>query len=374
MERILALIGPTATGKTALSVRLAEELGGEIISGDSMQIYRGLDIGTAKITPAEARGIPHYLIDSREHWESFTVADYQRLAREKIADIASRGKRPILAGGSGLYLYGALYNYTFRPENTAGAEPTFGSGTAGALAKTAGAVEGVDGTTEPPVTLGAAPVEPIAPLGAVEPPPASGDELWRRLRAVDPVTADRLHPHDQKRARRALAYYQLHGEPISRNNQALAAPELVLPTLLLGLYLPRPLLYNRIDRRVDQMLDDGLVAEVKRLRAAGLTRDSQAGQAIGYKRLLDYLDGAGGSLAETAELIKRDSRRYAKRQLTWFRRDDRILWLDGERMATEAGREILLNGIGRSEREGWDLAALAQYLQAAGLISSKERA
>ena len=294
-DQIIAVVGPTASGKSALAVSLAQIMDGEVISGDSMQIYRGLDIGTAKATAAERRGIPHHLLDLRDPGESFSAADYQALARRAIEEIRSRGMRPILAGGTGLYIDSALYNYEYEPEGNRRSSP------ASREALTA---------------------------EAKEKGPAA---LWERLRAKDPDAAGRLHPNDTKRIIRALEYESAHDKPISMNRAARKTPELIFPTVLIGLNLRRELLYRRIDRRVDLMMESGLPAEVAALCERGaLKPETQSGQAIGYKQLMFHLDGEF-SLDQAVNAIKRESRRYAKRQLTWFRRNPDIIWINAEK-------------------------------------------
>jgi len=292
--KIVAIVGPTATGKSDLAVRIALALDGEVVSGDSMQIYRGLDIGTAKIKEEERRGIPHHLLDLCELTERFSAAEYQRAARAAFADIFSRGKTPILVGGTGLYVDSALYPYTYAREDKAPAD-----GTKRAIREALQRKAGEQGS----------------------------QALWEKLFATDPASADRIHPHDTKRLVRALEYALIHEKPISQNTEALHRAESVFPVALFGLDMPRELLYARIDRRVDRMMEDGFLAEVSALRDRGLTPDCQAGQAIGYKQLLQHLEGKL-SLAQALEAIKRESRRYAKRQLTWFSRNHAIRWLD----------------------------------------------
>ena len=289
---MIAVVGPTGAGKSDFAVELALALDGEIISGDSMQIYRGMDIGTAKLPPEQRRGIPHHLIDLRDPGERFSAAAYQALARQTITDILQRGKRPILAGGTGLYIDSALTNYDYRREVRVG----FGT-----------LRESLQAETDK--------------LGLVA--------MWDKLKEVDSLSAERLHPNDSKRVIRALEYYRIHGEPISTNKAAYETPTDLYPTLWIGLDAPREILYKRIDDRVDRMMQAGLLDEVKALYERGLKPDNQAGQAIGYRQLLQYLAGEQ-NLDEAVEAIKRESRRYAKRQLTWFHRNKKIVWLDAD--------------------------------------------
>ena len=287
--RVFAVVGPTATGKSAFAVRLAAALGGEVISGDSMQVYRGMDIGTAKVTERERMGIPHHLLDLRSPQESFSAAEYQSLARQAIAEIHARGKIPVLAGGTGLYIDSALLNYAYEEES-----PLIKEETARIIMEQ-----------------------------------NAGADLWASLKAADPGSARQLHPNDTKRILRALAYQRIHGKPISSNRAAYASPQLLYPTYWIGLTMERDKLYQRINQRVDGMMEAGFLAEVQNLRAQGLRLDSQAGHAIGYKQLLLHLEGEL-ALEEALVSIKRESRRYAKRQMTWFRRNPHIHWLDGE--------------------------------------------
>lgn len=288
--QIIAVVGPTASGKSDLAVRIAQRLEGEIISADSMQIYRGMDIGTAKVTREEMGGIPHHLIDIREPQESFSAAEFQALAREKIREIAGRRKLPILVGGTGLYLNSVTDPYDFsgpKVERTGEIRAHYHN-----LAKSQGK-----------------------------------EKLYEELLSVDPESARKLHPNDEKRVIRALEYFRLNGKPISENLQAARKTESLYSVYWIGLNMDRKLLYRRIEERVDAMMAAGLLDEVKALLAQGCQPDSQAMQGIGYRQLIQHLQG-DLALQEAVDLIKQESRRYAKRQLTWFRRDTRIHWHD----------------------------------------------
>ena len=277
--KLIAVVGPTASGKTELSLRLAEALNGEILSCDSMQIYRGMDVGTAKPSAKERRGIPHHLIDIVSPEESFSCADYKRLAEEAIRDALSRGKTPIFCGGTGLYLDAVLRGGDFSP-----AVP--------------------DGLRES--------------LEREDP-----DALWEELLAVDPEAAATMHKNNRKRVIRALEIYRGTGKTKTEWDRLSQQSESPYDALIVGLdYQDRQILYNRIDRRVDLMLEQGLAEEAK---ALALDRSSTAGQAIGYKELYLWLDGVLPR-EEAIELLKKNTRHYAKRQLTWFRRDPRTLW------------------------------------------------
>ncbi len=271
---VIAVVGPTASGKSSLSVRIASEIGGEIVSCDSMQVYRGMNIGTAKITPEEMMGIPHYLIDVADPDAPFSCADYTVLARAAIDDIISRGKIPILCGGTGLYLESAVYDRT---------------------------MESPGGDAEIRAELDA----------------RSNDENYSELLEVDPESAAAIHKNNRKRVIRALEIYRVSGISKSEwdrkskiNSSGYDARIAVLDAS------DREFLYKRADSRVDKMMSDGLLEEV---RSLSLNPASTAGQAIGYKELEIYLDG-GCTLDEAIENIKRASRNYIKRQITWFKR------------------------------------------------------
>ena len=276
---VVAIVGPTASGKTALSIELAKKYNGEIINGDSMQIYRGLDIGTAKITEEEMEGVPHHLLSFKEPTESFSVADYQKLVRAKIAEIQARGKLPIIVGGSGLYVQAVLYDFQFTEEQ----------------------------------------VDEVARKAYYEELEKLGPEaMHAKLKNLDPQTAETIHPNNTRRVIRALEMIELSG--VSKASEAQNRGEVPLYNhviLGLGQNMSREALYDRINRRVDIMMEKGLLEEVKGLWQQNI-RDVQSIQAIGYKELYDYLDGKC-SLEEAIDSLKQNSRRYAKRQLTYFR-------------------------------------------------------
>lgn len=304
MDKLLVIVGPTAVGKSALGVEVALRCKGEVISGDSMQVYRHLDIGTAKIKPEEARGVPHHLIDIKDPDETFSVAEFQILARQHITEINKRGRLPILLGGTGLYIQAVLDEYEFAPQKEDRGYR-----------------------------------QELRNLAAVK-----GDSwLHSRLERVDPQAAEKLHPHDVRRIIRALEYYHCTGRPISANRSA-GSP--IGPkryeTAIIGLTMERPVLYRRIEERVDHMMEQGFLEEVKKLLALGCRPDHQSMQGLGYKQLVSCLRGEI-TLDMAVEMIKRDTRRFAKRQLTWFRRDPRINWLRIDRYndRTTLLREIL---------------------------------
>ena len=300
--RVAAVVGPTASGKTSLAIRLAKKLGGEVISCDSMQIYRGMDIGTAKPTPAEMDGVPHHLIDVCDPSDDFSAADYAVLAKSALDDILSRGKLPIFCGGTGLYLDAVL---TGNQYSDAPADPE----------------------------LRASLLADAERYGA--------DDLWRRLYDVDPVEAAKVHPNNVKRVARALEIFLSTGRQKSLWDAESRLSSPALNVVKLGLERPRDELYSRIDLRVDLMMRDGLLDEVEALVSSGkLPRASTAAQAIGYKELIDYLDGKC-SLSDAVGQIKLSSRRYSKRQMTWFRRDKSVNWLETRDMT--GNFEVIVN-------------------------------
>lgn len=285
-EKLLVVCGPTASGKTRLAIDLAERLDGEIVGADSMQIYKGMTIGTAKPTITEMRGIPHHLVDFLDPGESFSVADYVRLAKDAVAGIRARGHLPVLCGGTGLYISSLIDNIGFED------------------------LKAPDSLRNELKTL------------AEE---KGGEYMLERLSACDPELAAKLHPNDLGRIIRALEVYDLTGTPMSelQRRSRMNPPEYDLCMLGLG-FQNRETLYERVNMRVDSMLRQGLAEEAEALLRAGHMKT--ASQAIGYKELTDYFAG-GESLEEAAENIKRETRRLAKRQMTWFRRDSRIHWL-----------------------------------------------
>ncbi|MBQ8185137.1 MAG: tRNA (adenosine(37)-N6)-dimethylallyltransferase MiaA [Lachnospiraceae bacterium] len=287
-QPLIILTGPTAVGKTKLSISLAKAVGGEIISADSMQVYKHMDIGSAKIRPEEMEGVPHYLVDELEPWEEFHVVRFQEMARAAMADIYARGKVPILVGGTGFYIQAVLndIDFTENEENT-----QFRS-----------RLE-----------------QEAKELGA--------QVLHHRLKEVDPVSAEQIHTNNVKRVIRALEFYQLTGTPISEHNEQQKQKESPYNFAYFVLNDDRAYLYERIDVRVDQMLEEGLVEEVKALKEMGCTRDMVAMQGLGYKEILDYLDGEC-TLEEAVYILKRDTRHFAKRQITWFKREREVIWLD----------------------------------------------
>lgn len=281
------LTGPTASGKTALSIRLAKEYDCEIVCMDSMQIYRGMNIGTAKPTEEEMAGIPHHMLDVADPVEAFSVARYQGLAEECIADIHARGKRALLVGGTGLYLRALRQPMAM------------------------GDVSADEGIR--------------AELEALAAEEGGKQRLHDMLEAVDPETAARLHLNDVRRAVRALEVYRLTGVPFSKQPQL--QTESRFAYRVASLTMDRALLYGRIEKRVDQMIGQGLVDEVRGLLDSGVPADCQAMKAIGYKEIVPYIRGES-TWEETDYLLKLNTRHYAKRQLTWMRREEDVCWVD----------------------------------------------
>jgi len=287
-KRVLVITGPTATGKSALGVALAHRLGGEILSADSMQVYRGMDIGTAKITSAEMQGVPHHLLDVADPDENYSAARWVAAAAEAAEEVFARGRVPILVGGTGLYIDSLLSGRDFA-----------GSGAE----------------------------SPLREELSAEYDRIGGEAFRELLRQVDPDRAEKLHPSDRKRLVRAMEVWRVTGEPISVHDARTRALPPRWDSLRVALtYADRASLYARIDRRVDEMVAAGLFDEVTRLLNAGLSPECTAMQAIGYKESARYLLGRCDRETAIGE-IKRGSRRYAKRQLTWLRRDPTLRWI-----------------------------------------------
>lgn len=288
---IVAIVGPTACGKTRLSIALCQALSGEAISMDSMQVYRGMDVGTAKPTLKERAGVRHHMLDVASPRENFTVSSYREGAQRAIADIAARGKLPVLVGGTGLYLNALTYQMEFAE------------------------------------SMGDEAIR--ARLHAVADAPKGRARLHAMLEAVDPASAHRLHENDVRRVVRALEVYEITGKPMSAHADV-RRPNTAYAPLIYGLTMARERLYARIDARVDAMLASGLVEEVQELLEQGIEPGiAGAMQAIGYKETVAALQG-NCTLEEAAIAIKRESRRYAKRQWTWFRGDARVRWIHWE--------------------------------------------
>ncbi|MCU4711924.1 tRNA (adenosine(37)-N6)-dimethylallyltransferase MiaA [Bacillus cereus] len=296
-EKVAVIIGPTAVGKTKLSIDLAKALNGEIISGDSMQIYRTMDIGTAKVTQAEMDGIPHYMVDIKNPEDSFSVAEFQERVRKHIREITERGKLPIIVGGTGLYIQSVLFDYQFTDD--------------------AGDV------------IYREQMEKLALERGVE-------YVHKKLQEVDPESAERIHANNVRRVIRALEIFHTTGEKMSDQIEK-QEKELLYDVSLIGLTMDREMLYDRINLRVDLMMEQGLLEEVEGLYNRGI-RDCQSIQAIGYKEIYDYFENRA-PLEDAVSQLKTNSRRYAKRQLTWFRNKMDVTWFD----VTDGGKtsEIL---------------------------------
>ena len=309
---LIAVVGPTASGKTALAI--AKELGGEIVSADSMQIYRGMDIATAKPTPEEMAEVPHHLIGFWPPEKPFSVAQYAVLAREKIDDILRRGRVPVLCGGTGLYIK-AIVDHIQYEEETGG-----------------------DAVLRERLRRQAQDEGNLA--------------VWRQLQAMDPQTAERIHPNNLGRVIRAIEVMQVSGRSIREQEERSRQAPCPYHVIQIGLrYRNRENLYERIGRRVDAMAEAGLLEEARAVRQQGLT--ATAAQAIGYKELYDWMDGTL-PLEEALENLKRSTRRYAKRQLTWFGADARIRWIEPD--ALQAGETVTEQAMRIIENDGEETA------------------
>ncbi len=292
---LIILTGPTAVGKSALSIQLAKRINGEIISADSMQVYKGMDIGTAKITSSEMEGIKHHLIDILDPIDEFNVVLFQQLGLSAINDIYSRNKVPIIVGGTGFYIQALLYNITFEDN------------------------EGDNSYRKE-----------LEELTQEKGP----QYLHDLLKSIDPTSAKEIHPNNVKRVIRALEYFHLTNKPISAHNQEERQKNSPYNFAYFVLTDDRKLIYDRINKRVDLMLEQGLIEEVEALKTLGCTQAMVSMQGIGYKEIFDYLSGEV-SLEDTTFLLKRDTRHFAKRQLTWFNREKEVTWLDRSVLGTD---------------------------------------
>ncbi|MDK2798636.1 MAG: tRNA dimethylallyltransferase [Clostridiales bacterium] len=284
---LIVIVGPTAVGKTALSIELALKINGEIVSADSMQIYRYMDIGTAKSTIEEQKGVKHYLIDEINPDEEFSVAKYKELADRYIDEILSKGKYPIMVGGTGLYVNSVIDNIKFSETIC----DWHYRSELNHLAKVKG-----------------------------------NEYVHQMLQQVDPITAHRLHVNDIRRIIRALEVYKYTGIPISKHQVESRKEPSPYKTAIIGLTMDREWLYKRINLRVDKMIEQGLIQEVQKLLKMGYSKEMTSMKGLGYKEMIDYIENKI-TLEQAVELLKRNTRRYAKRQLTWFRRDQRIHWI-----------------------------------------------
>ena len=285
---LIILTGPTAVGKTSASINLAKAVNGEIISADSMQVYRHMDIGSAKIRAEEMEGICHHLIDILEPDEEFHVVRFQQLAKQAMEEIYGRGRIPILVGGTGFYIQAVLYDTDFTEND---GDPAYRKA-----------------------------LETLAQEQGAE-------TLHARLKEVDPKSAEEIHAHNVKRVIRALEYFHLTGQPISAHNEEQRQKESPYCFAYFVLNDDRANLYRRIDKRVDQMMDEGLLEEVQLLKDMGYHKKMVSMQGLGYKEMLDHLDGIC-PLEEAVRILKRDTRHFAKRQLTWFKRERDVIWLN----------------------------------------------
>ena len=294
-QKLVVITGPTAVGKTKLSIELAKQIGGEIISADSMQVYKFMNIGTDKISPDKMDGVPHHLIDFLDPHEDFNVFSFQKLVKEAIADIASRGKVPIIVGGTGFYIQAVLYDIDFTETD----EDESYRHELEERAKT----EGVH-------------------------------VLHEELRAVDPESAIAIHENNSKRVIRALEYYKKTGKKISQHNTEQHERTSPYDFKYFVLTDDRSVLYSRIEKRVDQMIEDGLEREVKELLGMDIPRDATSMQGLGYREMIGFLEGEY-DLERAVYLIKRNTRHFAKRQLTWFKRERDVIWINKQ----EFGRD-----------------------------------
>lgn len=288
---LIILTGPTAVGKTALSIGLAKAVGGEIISADSMQVYKGMDIGTAKIAPEEMDGVPHYLVDELEPWEEFNVVVFQKLCKQYMEQIYAKGKIPIIVGGTGFYIQSVLYDIDFTGNE---ADTSYRQ-----MLERKAEDEGAE-------------------------------VLHQELAKVDQESAEQIHPNNVKKVIRAMEYYHQTGQKISEHNETQRQKESPYDFIYYVLSLPREILYDRINKRVDLMRQEGLEEEVKRLEERGCTREMVSMQGLGYKEILDAFTGKC-TMDEAFDKIKLETRHFAKRQFTWFRRERTVTWLDKEK-------------------------------------------
>lgn len=309
---LIILTGPTAVGKTELSIKLAKKIGGEIISADSMQVYKQMDIGTAKVMPEEMQGVKHFLIDEFEPDEDFNVVKFKEYAKKYMEEIYAAGKIPIIAGGTGFYIQALLYDIDFEDND---ADYSYRRSLEQMAEEKGAAV------------------------------------LHEMLQKVDPKSAETIHENNVKRVIRALEYFEKTKRPISEHNESQRQNESPYNFAYFVLTDERKVLYNRINLRVDKMMEQGLLEEVKALKEKGCHKEMVSMQGIGYKEMLDYLDGIY-NYEDAVDLLKKDTRHFAKRQLTWFRREKEVIWLDkslyernDERILEKMSKELTKRGI-----------------------------
>lgn len=295
MKPMVILTGPTAVGKTELSIGLAKAINAEIISADSMQVYQKMNIGTAKIRPEEMQGVRHYLVDELDPSEEFHVAKFQEMAQNALEQIYAKRKIPLIVGGTGFYIQGLLYDIDFTKEDGDKSYREF----LNQKAKNEGK-----------------------------------DVLHRMLHEIDPVSAEKIHQNNVKRVIRALEFYKMNGYPISKHNEEEAKKQSPYNFAYFVLNHQRDILYDRINRRVDLMVQEGLIDEVRKLKEEGYKKSMVSMQGIGYKEVFEYLEG-NLSLEETIDTIKKDTRHFAKRQLTWFGREKEVTMIDKSRFQSE---------------------------------------
>lgn len=294
-NKLIILTGPTSVGKTALSLALAKAVDGEIISADSMQVYKHMDIGTAKIRPLEMEGVPHYLIDELEPDEEFNVVKFQQMAKHYLKQIYAKNKIPILVGGTGFYIQAVLYDIDFTENDN----------------DTAYRNE-------------------LEQLLAIH----GGEYLYQQLKQVDPASAETIHPNNSKRVIRALEFAKQTGDKISEHNQQQSQKTSPYQFCYFVLNKDRAKLYDTINQRVDLMVKNGLLEEVKKLAEMGYTRNLVSMQGLGYKEILAYLEGEC-TFEDAVEILKRDTRHFAKRQLTWFKREKDVIWANKDEFSSD---------------------------------------
>lgn len=287
-NKIVVIVGPTAVGKTYASVELAKKLNTEVVSADSMQIYKYMDIGTAKITESEKNGIEHHMIDLIEPNENYSVSDFKIKAEKIIDDLLLNGKIPIIVGGSGLYVNSLIYDLDFGNAKSN---------------------------------------EKIREYYTYYYKEHGEDKLYEKLQKIDPAAAEKIHKNNVKRVIRALEFYDITGYKFSEINTDIRKPSKKYDCILIGLSMDRKQLYERINQRVDKMIDEGLIEEVKSLLNKGYDKNLVSMRGIGYKEIIDYLDG-NMSIDESINILKRNTRRFAKRQYTWFLKDEKVKWFD----------------------------------------------
>lgn len=303
MNQVIVIAGPTASGKTRLSVEVAKQLNTEIVSADSMQIYRDMNVGTAKVTEEEKKGVPHHMIDIVSPFENYNVSQYAKDAKQCVDSILKKGKIPVIAGGTGLYINSLVYGYDLAP-----------------------------------IPSDEAVREELTALYEEK----GGEYLLAQLQKIDPKTAMRLHPNNARRLIRALEVYRISGTTISEQEERTKNAPKPYDVRFFVLDTDREKLYERINLRVDTMLQNGLVDEVKMLLHQVVPKQNTAMQAIGYKEMVEYLDGYL-SYEEAVDKIKLESRRYAKRQLTWFRRNEGAVWLEASLPKEELAKAVMEN-------------------------------